>query len=217
MRRVAEERGSTYVFVGTPDERPRVEILRGSLVSRMVRELPGIDIRVIADRALREERPDMRLWRRKAARATRRAAAAARPVRRRALDPAVLAGGDPIARAEEAILVAAYLVVVPLEFDVEAPLQQEAEGAMPLLEAVEHAAARAGVPVDARIERGRTPIDALSRLWEVESFDRILVPARAPGHPGFSAKDLAWMLAHAPSETLVLRPAPEDGGSVDAG
>ncbi len=53
VRRVANERGSTYVFVGTPDERRRVEILRGSLVSRMIRELPGIDIRVVADRALR--------------------------------------------------------------------------------------------------------------------------------------------------------------------
>jgi two-component system sensor histidine kinase KdpD len=55
--RVVAERGSTYVFVGTPDERRRVEILRGSLLSRMVRELPGIDIRVIADRSLRDERP----------------------------------------------------------------------------------------------------------------------------------------------------------------
>jgi two-component system sensor histidine kinase KdpD len=57
IRRVANDRGSTYVFVGTPDERRRVEILRGSLVSRMIRELPGIDIRVVADRALREEAP----------------------------------------------------------------------------------------------------------------------------------------------------------------
>jgi two-component system, OmpR family, sensor histidine kinase KdpD len=55
VRRIARERGSTYIFVGTPDERRRVEILRGSLLSRMVRELPGIDIRVIADRAVREE------------------------------------------------------------------------------------------------------------------------------------------------------------------
>src|SRR4029077_5522222 len=53
-RRVAGERGSTYIFVGTPDERRRVEILRGSLLSRMVREIPGIDIRVVADRAMRE-------------------------------------------------------------------------------------------------------------------------------------------------------------------
>jgi len=54
VRRIAAERGSTYVFVGTPDERRRVEILRGSLLSRMVRELPGVDIRVVTDRALRE-------------------------------------------------------------------------------------------------------------------------------------------------------------------
>jgi two-component system, OmpR family, sensor histidine kinase KdpD len=55
VRRVAAERGSTYIFVGTPDERRRVEIVRGSLLSRMVRELPGIDIRVVADRSLRQE------------------------------------------------------------------------------------------------------------------------------------------------------------------
>jgi two-component system, OmpR family, sensor histidine kinase KdpD len=55
VRRVARELGSTYIFVGTPDERRRTEIFHGSLLSRMVRELPGIDIRVIADRALRDE------------------------------------------------------------------------------------------------------------------------------------------------------------------
>ncbi|HET8742683.1 MAG TPA: sensor histidine kinase KdpD [Gaiella sp.] len=55
VRRVAAERGSTYVFVGTPDERRWVEIVHGSLVSRMIRELPGIDIRVVAHRALRDE------------------------------------------------------------------------------------------------------------------------------------------------------------------
>ena len=55
VRGFARERGTTYIFVGTPDERRRVEILRGSLLSRMVRELPGVDIRVVADRALREE------------------------------------------------------------------------------------------------------------------------------------------------------------------
>jgi two-component system, OmpR family, sensor histidine kinase KdpD len=54
VRRFAHDRGSTYIIVGTPDERRRVEILRGSLLSRMVRELPGIDIRVVTDRALRE-------------------------------------------------------------------------------------------------------------------------------------------------------------------
>jgi K+-sensing histidine kinase KdpD len=57
VRRVARERGTTYIFVGTPDESRRREIFGGSLLSRMVREIPGIDIRVIADRALREEEP----------------------------------------------------------------------------------------------------------------------------------------------------------------
>jgi two-component system sensor histidine kinase KdpD len=55
VRHFVEERGSTYVFVGTPDESRRREILHGSLVSRLVRELPGTDIRVVADRALKEE------------------------------------------------------------------------------------------------------------------------------------------------------------------
>jgi two-component system sensor histidine kinase KdpD len=57
IKRVARERGSTYVFVGTPDESRLTEIRRGSLVSALVRELPGIDIRVVSDRALREEDP----------------------------------------------------------------------------------------------------------------------------------------------------------------
>jgi two-component system sensor histidine kinase KdpD len=56
VRRIADERGSTYVFVGTPDESRRREIFGGSLLSRMVRELPGIDIRVVASRADRPER-----------------------------------------------------------------------------------------------------------------------------------------------------------------
>jgi nucleotide-binding universal stress UspA family protein len=115
-----------------------------------------------------------------------------------------------IARAEGAVLVPAYLLVLPLEFSLESPVHHdELRRAMPILEAVELAARRAGVPVDARIERGRSPIDVLQRLWEVETFDRIVVPAPAPGHAGFTAKDLAWMLMHGPGEILVLRPAPE--------
>ena len=60
VRRVAEERGSTYIFVGTPDESRRREILGGSLLSRMVRELPGVDIRVVANRADRRDGSERR-------------------------------------------------------------------------------------------------------------------------------------------------------------
>ena len=55
VRRVVAQRGSTYVFVGTPDESRRREIFGGSLLSRLVRELPGIDIRVVANRADRDK------------------------------------------------------------------------------------------------------------------------------------------------------------------
>jgi nucleotide-binding universal stress UspA family protein len=135
------------------------------------------------------------------------------PFTDRVLDETVLEAALRIARAQEAVLVPAYLLVVPLEFSLEAPVQHdELARAMPILEAVELAARRARVPVDARIERGRSPIDALTRLWEAETFDRIVVPAPAPGHGGFGSKDIGWMLEHAPGEVLVLRPAPETDG-----
>jgi hypothetical protein len=120
-----------------------------------------------------------------------------------ALDPTVLSAAIRIARAEESTLVAAYLLVVPLQYPEEAPRRDQVAVAVPLLEAVEHAALRAGVPVDARIEKGRSLTHALRRLWEIERFERIVAPA-----PGFSAKELAWILTNAPAETIVLRPTP---------
>jgi nucleotide-binding universal stress UspA family protein len=130
------------------------------------------------------------------------------PFTDRQLDSMVLEAALRIARAQDSVLVPAYLMVVPLEFSLDAPVRHDELGrAMPILEAVELAARRAGVPVDARIERGRSPVDALSRLWDVESFDRVVIPAPAPGRAGFTSKDLTWMLDHAPGEVIVLRPA----------
>ena len=124
------------------------------------------------------------------------------------LDPTVLDAAIRIARAEDAVLVPAYLLVVPLRYAEDSPLKEQVEVAMPLLEAVEHAALRGGVPVDARIEKGRTLTHALRSLWEVERFDRIIAPAPAGGGGGFTEKELAWILTNAPSETLVLKPMP---------
>jgi nucleotide-binding universal stress UspA family protein len=110
-----------------------------------------------------------------------------------------------IARFESATLVPAYIATVPLQLNLDAPIGAECAGAMPLLEVVEQRAARAGVPVDARIETGRTPRHALRRLFDNERFDRLVVPAGAGG--GFSPEDIAWLLENAPGEILVLRPA----------
>ena len=130
------------------------------------------------------------------------------PFTRGELNSEVLAAALRIARAEEATLVPAYLIMTPLELRLDAPMETQATVAMPLLEAVEQTTLRAGIPVDARIENGRTPIHALSRLWCVEHFDRIVVPAPSGRGPGFTLKDLTAILANAPSETLILRPDP---------
>lgn len=52
---VARSLGSTYVLMGTPS--PRRGLHRGgdSLLSRLLRGLPGVDVRVVADPALRED------------------------------------------------------------------------------------------------------------------------------------------------------------------
>jgi hypothetical protein len=121
-----------------------------------------------------------------------------------ALDPTVLAAAIRIAKAEQATLVAAYLLIVPLQYPEDSAQKDKVALALPLLEAVEQAALREGVPVDARIEKGRSLTHALRRLWEVESFDRVVAPA-----VGFTPKELAWILTNAPFETVVLRPAPE--------
>ena len=124
------------------------------------------------------------------------------------LDPTVLDAAIRLAHAENATLVPAYLLLVPLRYAEDSPLREDVAVALPLLEAVEHAALRAGVPVDARIEKGRTPTHALQRLWDEEQFDRILAPAPNGRGGGFTAKDVSWILAHAPSETIVLKPSP---------
>ncbi len=124
------------------------------------------------------------------------------------LDPVVLKAAIRIAGIWEATLVPAYLMVTPLDFDLDAPLQAQVAQAVPLLEAVEHAALRAGLAVDARVETGRSATHALQRLWDAERFDRIVVPApTARGH-GFTPKELQWILMRAPYETLILRPDP---------
>jgi hypothetical protein len=122
-----------------------------------------------------------------------------------ALDERVLEAAIRIARTEQATLVAAYLLVVPLQYPEDSARRDQVAVALPLLEAVEHRALREGVPVDARIEKGRSLTHALRRLWEVERFDRIVAPAT-----GFTPKELAWILTNAPAETVVLRPAPEE-------
>ena len=73
-----------------------------------------------------------------------------------ALSPRALDAALRLARAEDATLVPVFLARVPLQLPVSTPLPVQCSQAVPLQEAIEQRAAAWGVPVDARIEQGRT-------------------------------------------------------------
>ena len=102
----------------------------------------------------------------------------------------------------------AYLAIVPLSVQLDTPLKRQAEVALPMLEAIEQRAATQGVPVDSRIEPGRSVRHAFRSLMKHERFDRV-VAAGATNGDGFSSDDVAWLLEHAPGEILIFRPSRE--------
>jgi nucleotide-binding universal stress UspA family protein len=124
---------------------------------------------------------------------------------RRALDAALR-----LARAEGATLVPVFLARVPLTLPLDSPLPRQAAICLPLQEAIEQRAAAFGVPVDARVERGRTYRHALHQTIATERFERIVMAAATDGGAGFGPDDVAWLLATAPGEIVVLRPGAED-------
>ncbi len=126
-------------------------------------------------------------------------------ISRRALDAALR-----LARAEDATLMPAFLATVPRHLPLDAAIPLQCELGMPLLEAIEQAAARAEVPVDARVARGRTYRHALERLLEDEPVDRVIVSATGLPRDGLTDDDLVWLLQRAPAEVLILRPGFED-------
>jgi nucleotide-binding universal stress UspA family protein len=115
-----------------------------------------------------------------------------------------------LAKAENAIIMPAFLARVPMNLPLESPLPVQCARGMPLLEAIEQRVASQGLSVESRIARGRSSRDALHRLLEQEDFDRIIVSADENPYSGLSYDDLRWLLEEAPAEVLILRPAPED-------
>jgi hypothetical protein len=127
-----------------------------------------------------------------------------------ALSPRALDAALRLANAEDATLVPVFLARVSLHLPLDTPLPRQSAIALPLQEAIEQRATAFGVPVDARIERGRTDRHALRAAIETERFDRIVIAAAAHGNPGFDPDDVAWLLDNAPGEIVVLRPAVQE-------
>jgi hypothetical protein len=127
-----------------------------------------------------------------------------------ALSPRALDASLRLAGAEEATLVPVFLARVALQLPLDTPLPRQSNIAIALQEAIERRATTFGIPLDARIERGRTYRHALRQTIDHERFDRIVVAAAARDNPGFGPEDIAWILANAPGEILVLRPDHEE-------
>ena len=130
---------------------------------------------------------------------------------RRALEAAMR-----LAKAEDATLMPAFLATVPLHQSLDSPAAKQCEIGMPLLEAIEQRAVAERIPVDARVERGRSYRHALSRLLDTEHFDRVVISAADDPRTGLSGDDLLWAIDHANAEVMILRPAPEDTSLVSA-
>ncbi len=56
---VARGLGSTYVLMGAPTQRRGLRRLNDSLLTRLLRGLPGVDIRIVADPTLRGQAPEV--------------------------------------------------------------------------------------------------------------------------------------------------------------
>jgi hypothetical protein len=127
-----------------------------------------------------------------------------------ALSPRALDAALRLASAEGATLVPVFLARVSLQLPLDTPLPRQSNIAIPLQEAIDRRAARFGIAVDARIERGRTYRHALRQTMDHERFDRIVIAAAAQNNPGFDPEDIAWILENAPGEIVALRPDHEE-------
>lgn len=109
------------------------------------------------------------------------------------------------ARAERATLVPIALAIVPRRLPLAAALPRQAGAALDLLEVIERRAARAGVPADGRIERGRTPRHALTEALAHDPYTHVVLAAETRPGEGFTPADIAWALEHVADEIVVLR------------
>jgi hypothetical protein len=124
---------------------------------------------------------------------------------RRALDAALR-----LALADHATLVPVFLARVRLQLPLDAPLPSQCTEGLPLLETIEQRAAALGVPVDSRVERGRTVRHAMREAIAHERFDRLVVAAAGVRSAGLGSDDVAWLLDHAPGELVIVRPGGDD-------
>ena len=121
-----------------------------------------------------------------------------------------------LAKAENAVIMPAFLATVPMNLPLEIALPVQCARGMPLLEAIEQRFLAQGIAVDSRVGRGRSYRDALRRLLEREQFDRIIVSVPEDERSGLTHDDLMWLIDRVPAEIMLLRPARDDERRISA-
>jgi nucleotide-binding universal stress UspA family protein len=116
-----------------------------------------------------------------------------------------------LARNEGATLVPVLLARVPMHLPLDSPLPRECESGLPLLDVIEQRGLRAEVPVESRVERGRSLRHALQELVRHEQFDAMVVAAVDATEAGFHPDDIGWLLSHIDGEIIVIRPGGDIG------
>ena len=191
-----------------------------------MRALPGVDVRIVADRSSGPGRRDDR----DPARARRGRRGAARPCSccRRRGDDAPAPTGDPvpyvgtqlslsaldaalrIARIEDATLVPAYLAPVPMSMPLSAPIRALWPGVR--ASGGDRASRGRGGHPGRRPHRPRPhrPPRAAAACSRPSATTASSSPPPRPDTDGLSAADVAWLLEHAPGE-VVVRPARRRG------
>jgi hypothetical protein len=115
-----------------------------------------------------------------------------------------------LAKAENAVIMPAFLASVPMNLPLEIALPVQCAHGMPLLEAIEQRVSSLGLPVESRVARGRSYRDALRHILEKEQFDRIIVSVPEDERSGLTHDDLLWLIDRVPAEIMLLRPAQDD-------
>ena len=186
-----EEEGTTSStpFAASPPSRLDVHLRRHSRRAPLGRDHARFarlahDPRAAWDRhpGRRPPRPPrrtapMKLFGRTRSRASGRGSPAPRTVRRSPARSAVLDAALRIARAEDSVLVPAYLLVVPLEFSLER-LSSTVSSAARCRSSKPSSSPRGAQGCRwTHASSGDARRSTRWRLWEVESFDRVVVPA----------------------------------------
>ena len=108
-----------------------------------------------------------------------------------------------MAREEGATLVPTYLARIPEIQPLDAPPPLAART---ILERIERRAADAQVPIETRIQHGRSYRHAVGQLLEAERFDPIIATASGRDGQGLSPYDVAWLLERTKADVVVFRP-----------